>query len=74
MAVVWPGHTVPAVPKDETLTRFLCFWAQKLGSDLAPDGSKSTFDGADFDPNSGARLFVFSKNGCRVSGTKKKNR
>ena len=28
---------------------------------MAPYGSKSTFDGADFDPNSGARLFVFSK-------------
>jgi len=28
---------------------------------MAPYCSKSTFDGGDFDPNSGARLFVFSK-------------
>ena len=31
-------NTVPAVRKDETLTRILRFWARKLGSELTPNG------------------------------------
>ena len=70
--------TVPAVPKDETLTRILSFWAQKLGSDLTPNGTiwlqinswrrgfRSKFRCASF--------CIFKKNGFRVSGTKRKNR
>ena len=32
------SNTVPAVRKDETLTRMLRFWARKLGSELTPNG------------------------------------
>jgi hypothetical protein len=32
------SDTVPAVRKDETLTRMLRFWARKLGSELTPNG------------------------------------
>ena len=39
---------------------------------MAPYGSKSTFDGADFDPFVGARLFVCSTKEIRVYGTKQR--